>query len=218
VRNGLGPVLTVTIAIVVAVPGVAQTPRPMTATDLLEVPRVSDPQLSPDGRQVLYVVDRPDWKANRRTGHIWRVAIDGSGAVQLTNGDRGESSPRWSPDGARLAFLARRGDAEEAQVYLMDVGEARQLTRHPTAVSDIQWAPDGRSIYFLAEDAKTEEQKEREKLRDDVYAFDENFRHRHLWTVATADGTTTRITSGDLSISEYALSNDGRRVVRRTST
>ena len=212
-RNDLRPVLSLIIAILAPVPVAAQTPRLMTAIDLLELPRVSDPQLSPDGRQVLYVVERTDWKANRRTGHIWRTATDGSQPIQLTNGERGESSPRWSPDGARVAFLARRGDSEDAQVYLMDVGEARQLTRHPTAVSDIQWAPDGRSIYFLADDAKTEEQKEREKLRDDVYAFDENFRHRHLWTVGTADGTTTRITSGDFSISEYRLSNDGGRVV-----
>src|ERR687887_1887465 len=88
--------------------GTAQSKRPMTAVDLLEVPRVLDPQLSPDGRLVLYVVERADWKANRRIGHLWRINNDGTGATQLTYGDRGESSPRWSPDGSRIAFLARR--------------------------------------------------------------------------------------------------------------
>lgn len=210
------PVLVVAFAIL-ASPAAAQSPRPMTIVDMLEVPRVSDPQLSPDGRQVLYVRDAADWKANRRVGHIWRIGADGSGAVQLTNGERGESSPRWSPDGTRVAFLARRGDAEDAQIYLIDVGEARQLTRHATAVSDIQWAPDGRSIYFLAAEAKTNEEKERDRLRDDVYAFDENFKHRHLWNVAVADGSATRIMGGGYSIGGYDVSDDGQRVVMHRS-
>ena len=86
-------------AIIAAAPaiGIAQSKRPMTAIDLLEVPRVLDPQLSPDGRLVLYVVERADWKANRRIGHLWRINADGTGGTQLTYGDRGESSPRWSP-------------------------------------------------------------------------------------------------------------------------
>lgn len=75
----------------------------------------------------------------------------------------------------------------------MDVGEARPLARHPTAASDTQWAPDGRSIYFLAEDANTEEQKERDKLRDDVYAFDENFRRRHTPILFTDDEECRRL-------------------------
>src|SRR5688500_14526995 len=82
----------------------AQEKRAMTPIDLSEVPRLQDPQLSTDGRQVLYVLDRPDWKENRRIGHVWRVNADGTGAVQLTHGQRGESSPRWSPDGKRIAF------------------------------------------------------------------------------------------------------------------
>lgn len=198
-------------------PAAAQALRPMTAVNLLEVPRVTDPQLSPDGRQVLYVVERPDWKANRRVGHVWRANTDGSSAIQLTNGERGETSPRWSPDGTRIAFLARRGEAEEAQLYVLDVGEGQQLTRHPTPVSEIQWAPDGRSIYFLAAEPKTTEEKEREKLRDDVYAFDENFKHRHLWRVNASDGGTTRVTDGNYSILGYDLSDDGRRIVLHRS-
>ena len=197
----------------------AQGRKAMSPLDLLEVPRVTDPQLAPDGRQVLYVLDRPDWKANRRIGHIWRINIDGSAAIQLTRGERGESSPRWSPDGKQIAFLARRGDNEENQIYLLeaDGGEARQLTKHAAAVSNIQWAPDGKTIFFLAPEAKTQEEKEREKLRDDVYAYEENYKQRHLWTATVASGSTARVTQGDFSILNYDVSEDGKRIAHHRS-
>src|SRR5918993_2912171 len=98
----------------------AQNRRVMSPLDLIEVPRVLDPQLSPSGAQVLYVLEQPDWKANRRIGHIWRINADGSGPLQLTRGERGETSRRWSPDGTRIAFLARRGDNEDNQIYILD--------------------------------------------------------------------------------------------------
>ena len=73
----------------------AQKKRALTFVDALELPSVKDPQLSPDGKQILFVMDGADWKANRRTGHIYRINADGTGQVQLTFGERGESSPRW---------------------------------------------------------------------------------------------------------------------------
>jgi dipeptidyl aminopeptidase/acylaminoacyl peptidase len=204
------------LLIVLSLPAVSlsQARRPMTPVDLIQVPRVLDPQLSPDGGRVLYVQDAPDWKANRRVGHIWRIGADGSDARQLTFGERGESSPRWSPDGRRIAFLTRRGDDEEPQIYLLeaDGGEARRLTAHPAAVSSIQWAADGRRIFFIAPEAKTEEEKDRERLRDDAYAFEENYKQRHLWTVGVESGDTARLTQGDYSILSYALSDDGTRI------
>jgi Tol biopolymer transport system component len=207
------------LLVTLASASVAQSRRPMTPLDLIEVPRVNDPQLSPDGRQALYVMDRPDWKANQRVGHIWRVNADGSGSVQLTYGERGESAPRWSPDGRRIAFLSRRGDNEDAQLYLLDNdgGEARQLMKHPSAISSPQWAPDGRTIFFLASEPKTQEEKDREKLKDDVYVYEENFKHRHLWTVDAASGSTKQVTRGDYSVLSYNLSVDGRKMALHRS-
>jgi dipeptidyl aminopeptidase/acylaminoacyl peptidase len=197
----------------------AQNRRAMSPLDLIEVPRVLDPQLSPDGRQVLYVLEKPDWKANRRIGHIWRINADGSGANQLTRGERGENSPRWSPDGARIAFLARRDDNEDNQIYILeaDGGEARQLTKHAAAISNIQWAPDAKTIYFLAPEAKTQADKDRERLRDDVYAYEENYKQRHLWTAIVEDGATKRVTQGDYSVLSYDLSEDGKRIAHHRS-
>ena len=76
----------------------AQNPRPMTLIDVMNVPQIADPQLSPDGRQILFVRSEANWKCNRRIGHVWRIAPGGQNLVQLTSGVEGESGPRWSPD------------------------------------------------------------------------------------------------------------------------
>ena len=199
-----------------ALPGQAPAgaPRPMTLVDMIEVPSLGDPRLSPDGRAILYVRADADWEANRTVGHIWRVDADGSDALQLTNGEGGESSPRWSPAGATVAFLAERGDDDADQLWLIATagGEARRLTDHPTGVDDIQWTPDGRWIYFLATDEKSAEEKRKDELKDDVFAFDEDYRQRHLWRVEVATGEAERMTEGEFSVVEYALSRDGTRV------
>src|SRR5690349_8653556 len=96
----------------------AQSKRRLTLIDLLNVPRLTEPQLSPDGRQVIYQLAEADWKANKRVSHIWRIASDGTGLVRMSNG-AGEQSARWSPDGAAIAFAGKRAAADEAQVYVI---------------------------------------------------------------------------------------------------
>ena len=97
--------------------------------------------------------------------------------MQLTRGEEGETSPRWSPDGNLVAFLAARGTADTTQINVLSNrgGEARQLTDHPTAVSTITWSPDASIIYFLASDEMSSEEQAREAEKNDVYAFEENF-------------------------------------------
>ena len=207
-------ILTVSMLVAAAISAAAQAQRPMTLVDLLNVPRISDPQLSPDGTQVLYVLARADWKANKRIGHIWRVQADGTGSIQMTNGTDGESSPRWSPDGKAIAFVAKRGE-DAGEIFLLPAngGEGRVLTRHGTAVSRIAWSPDGSSIYFTAPEAKTDEEKGKEKAKDDVFAFDEDFKQPHVWKVAVNDGREQRLTSGDFAVTDFELTRDGQKIV-----
>ncbi len=209
--------LAFTAAMVVVGAGAAvrtQSPRPMSIVDLLNVPRLSDPQLSPAGKDVLYTRADADWKSGRRVSHIWRASVDGGQPVQLTSGAEGETDPRWSPDGRTIAFTAKRGDNEFAQIYLLpaDGGEAHQLTTHASAVSELTWAPDAASIYFKAADARTADEKAREKARDDVYMYDENYKQTHIWKVTVASKAESRITDGDFSVTDYELSEDGRKM------
>jgi dipeptidyl aminopeptidase/acylaminoacyl peptidase len=208
------PVLAVAVVIGSTVAVRTQSPRPMGIVDLLNVPQLRDPQLSPDGREILYTRTDADWKQGKRISHIWRAAISGGQPVQLTNGSDGETTPRWSPDGKTVAFTAKRGDNEFAQIYVLPVdgGEARPLTTHASAVSDISWAPDGSALYFTAPEAKSADEKAREKAKDDVYGYDENYKETHIWKLVVATKTETRITSGDFSVTAYELSDDGRKM------
>ena len=213
---------TLFVCLVFASLAAAQAKRPTTIVDLIDVPSVGSPRLSPDGTQVLYTRSDTDWKKNGRTTHIWRINSDGTGEVQLTNGEDGESGPRWSPDGTRVAFLAKRGEDEHTQIYVMRNrgGEASPLTEHDSPVGSFQFSPDGGHIFFVAPDPKSAEEKKKEKLQDDVFAFDENYKQRHLFRVA-ADGDGPqrgeRLTEGDYSVIGFRLSDDGTRIAHHRS-
>ena len=193
----------------------SETKRAMTIVDLINVPSLGDPQLSPNGGQLLYTLSEPDWKENKRIGHIWRINSDGSNPIKMTNGENGESSPRWSPNGSVIAFITKRSEQDDAknQIFIISNrgGEAEPLTEHETGVSNIQWSPDSKFIYFLANDAKSDEEKEREKAKDDVFAFDENYQQRHLWKISVDSKESSQITEGDFSITNYKLSRDGTK-------
>ncbi|MXX87135.1 MAG: S9 family peptidase [Acidobacteria bacterium] len=199
-----------------------QDKRPMTIVELIDVPSLGSPRLSADGTQILFTRTDTDWKKNGRTTHIYRIDADGSGEVQLTNGEDGESSPRWSPDGTRVAFLAKRGEDEHAQIYVMRNrgGEASPLTNHDSSVQSFQFSPDGEHIFFVAPDPKSAEEKKKDRLQDDVFAFDEDYKQRHLFRVAAeGDGPQKgeRLTGGDYSVIGFRLSDDGMRIAHHRS-
>ena len=193
----------------------SETKKAMTIVDLINVPSLGDPRLSPNGGQLLYTLSEPDWGENKRIRHIWRINSDGSNPIKMTNGENGESSPRWSPNGSLIAFITERGETDDAnnQIFIISNhgGEAEPLTEHETGVSNIQWSPDSKFIYFLANDAKSDEEKEREKAKDDVFAFDENYQQRHLWKISVNTKECSRITEGDFSVTNYKLSRDGTK-------
>jgi dipeptidyl aminopeptidase/acylaminoacyl peptidase len=214
-RNRLRAMGVALCLVLPAVVATGQSRRAMSIVDLIEVPQIRDPQLAPDGSRLLYVRADADWRENKRVRHIYRVALDGSGSVQLTNGKKGEESPRWSPDGNTVVFVAERGDDTVPQLYRLSDhgGEAIPLTRHASEVSAPSFSPDGRYVYFIAPEPESDEQKKKEKLGDDVFSFDENFEQKHLWRVSVADGVEERVTEGDFTVAAYSLSGDGTTIV-----
>ena len=193
----------------------AQAPKPISIVELAELSRILSPALSPDGRTLAYMLSRADWKQGRLVWHLWRQDTGGGAPAQLTFAETGDIPVglRWSPDGKTLLFL-RAG-----QISLLPAagGESRVLSRHATGVSSPSWTPDGSAIYFLASDPATAEERERSRLRDDVYAFDEDFKQRHLWKIAVATGEETQLTKGNFSVIEYKLSPDGTRIAVKQS-
>ena len=87
-----GSVAALIGAIVISWPTHAQTRRTMTLIDIAELPRLLIPQLSPDGRTLVYMQSRADWKAGRRVSHLWRAKVEGGQPVQLTHGAESENT------------------------------------------------------------------------------------------------------------------------------
>ncbi len=140
-----------------AVAAVAQAPRGITPEDYYSFEFISDPNISPDGKLVAYVVTKIDRAQNRRNASIWMIATDGSRAPwQFTTSPQTSNSPRWSADGKSLAFLSSRPEstaaaapaatpAEQprAQIYLLSMngGEARRVTNLKNGVGrQSRWA------------------------------------------------------------------------------
>ena len=188
----------------------------MSLIDLANLPRILGPQLSPDGRVLVYGLSVTDWKLGRLVYHLWRQEVGGGAPVQLTFSEGGDIPViQWSPDGKTILFM------RDGQFWLIaaDGGEPRALTRHVTPPSAPQWTPDGVAVYFIASDAPTADDRERTRVRDDVYTVDETFRHRQLWKIVVSTGAETQITSGESTVKSYAVAANGKRLaVQRAPT
>jgi dipeptidyl aminopeptidase/acylaminoacyl peptidase len=126
--------------------------RPMTIDDLLAFKRVSDPQISPDGKLVAYVVGEVDKEANKIPSSIWLAATDGkSEPKRLTNAaGKKDSHPRWRPDGKSILFQSNRSGENQLWLIGVDGGEAVQLTTFSTGASDAVWSRDGKQVAFVS--------------------------------------------------------------------
>jgi dipeptidyl aminopeptidase/acylaminoacyl peptidase len=124
--------------------------RPIQVDDLFRFERVSDPQISPDGKHVAYVLGTVDLAGNRSTSDIWLLKTSGGEPRPLTSARKNDRHPRWSPDGRFLLFESNRSGGTQLWVINVHGGEARQLTTISTGASDGIWSHDGKQVAFVS--------------------------------------------------------------------
>jgi dipeptidyl aminopeptidase/acylaminoacyl peptidase len=207
---------------------VAAGTRPWTMDDVLALRTVTDPQVSPDGKWVAYVVSELNADATDYNTDIWVVSSDGGEPRRLTNSPVTDEFPRWSPDGHTIAFLSDRPrpgaktddpkpatDEAKRQIWLIrpDGGEAWILTDAKGGVSELEWAHDGSRVGYLSKEPKSDERKKKEKDKDDAWTPSQLYPWGRLWVIDVASRKAVQLTSGDMHVTGFALSPDGRQAV-----
>jgi len=171
-----------------AIEAAARGPHPFGVEDMLAMDRISDPQVSPDGKSVLFNVRVTDLAANKGRTDLWRTGIDGAGLVRLTDHEASDVNGRWMPDGSVVFLSSRSGSMQVWQVAAAG-GEARQLTKLPVDVSNLAVFPDGKRLLLtmdvyldatLAETAKRDADREANPVKARVYDS-LLFRHWDTW-------------------------------------
>ncbi|MBC7796046.1 MAG: S9 family peptidase, partial [Pyrinomonadaceae bacterium] len=199
----------------------SSTSARFTIQDALKVRRVSDPQISPDGKRIAFNIGDVNLEANRVVNQIYVVSIDGGEPKQLTTEKISSSSPRWSPNGERIAF------GFGGQIYTMkaDGTDKKQVTTISTEAGSPVWSPDGKMIAFVSDvysecngddncnkqkDALAESSKVKAHVTERLL-----FRHwtewrttkrTHVFVVDANGGTAREITNGDFDAPPYGAS------------
>ena len=216
--------------------------RPISADDIVDLRHVDDPQISADGRQVAYVLKTPRDNGKPPLSRLWLVdtAAGAASAHALTDAGSsaaGETSPRWSPDGAWIGFLSDRGktqdprpacapgdaaadaDAPSMQVWRIarSGGTPQQLTAAAGAVSAFAWSADGKSLAWIATDPPSAERKARLQRKDDAQQVDHDAAFDRVWVRDLPDGAPRALTAPGLQVSQLAWSPDGTKLALRVA-
>ncbi|HXG68202.1 MAG TPA: S9 family peptidase [Blastocatellia bacterium] len=211
-------------AIVCLITVTAQAKRNPTPEDLFALKSVGDAQISPDGGAVVYTVTTVDREKNSSFTNLWLVAAAGGTPAPLTSGNFSDSTPRWSPDGRKIAFASNRNG--KAAIWVLDVAtrEMRMLTpwersNHflSKAGEALCWSPDGKSIAFVAAEKPAEAEATDPRVISRIQyksrtGFSDNLRS-HIFIVSVADGSVRQLTRGNYDEHSIAWSPRGDEIV-----
>ncbi len=201
--------------------------------DVFELEYASDPQISPDGRSVIYVRNAMDIMTDRVVSTLWMVDAGGKSHRPVTNGKRGDRWPRWSPSGDRIAFVGKHEGHSHVFCRWMDSGQAAQLTGNLTeSPADLTWWPDGKQIAFsmFVEDKPQPFVKLPTKPKGAKWAEPakvvRSVRYRadgdgylrkgfhHIFVIPADGGTPQQVTSGDFHHrGRFAWTPDGAALI-----
>lgn len=204
--------------------------RVLRPEDHLALQAVSDPQISPDGRQVAFVISGVEGK--KRRSAIWIAPSDGRRPPRaLTTSPQSATLPRWSPDGRSLAFLSTRpsgeepkeGDKDKAQVHVLPLegGEARRVTGLVDGVRAFAWSPGGDRLACVGQVAAAREdlgfeRTDSRRYTSIFYKFDgagwDDGRRAHVFVVDVTTGEARQVTRGDWNDADPQWSPDGSRI------
>ncbi len=126
----------------------AQDLQPFDRMDVFELEWVSSPQISPDGKRIVYVRNGMDVMTDGKLSRLWLTNADGSNNLPLTGRDVDESRPAWSPDGDRIAFTSESENGTEIYVYWVLEGKINRLTQLDRSPGGMSWSPHGKYLAF----------------------------------------------------------------------
>ncbi len=193
-----------------------------TIDQALEWQSAFNPKISPDGKRVVYEVQKTNWEENAFERNLWIADVASGETHALTTAKKSSTNPEWSPDGKWMAFLSDRpgqiaGTPEgKKQLYVIsaDGGEAQQVTKVENDVSDLAWAADSKRLAFSMTDPETKAMKDRKEKYGEYSIVHGDYQMTHLWIVEFSSGSPAaaepkRLTEGDqFSVGDFSWSPD----------